>query len=220
MAKKVKNGHVRPEEWPASSVEIRPLASIIPYDKNPRSHPPEQIDLIAESMRTDGVIAPILVDEKSVIIYGHGRRLAAQKNGFKNYPIIVAKGWSEKQKQAVRIKDNSYAALSGWDHTLLRGEAIGLKAAGYDMPLLGFSEAMTGWLTTGNIIDDPTSQWTGMPQFIQEDKRAFKTIAVHFKDQAAVDAFAKLIKREIGEKTRYLWFPEIEIEPIKRVVTK
>ena len=51
-----------------------------------------------------------------------------------------------------------------------------------------------------------------MPEFVQEDKTAFRSIPVHFKDQAAVDAFAALVGQTITEKTRFLWFPEIEIE--------
>jgi hypothetical protein len=35
---------------------------------------------------------------------------------------------------------------------------------------------------------------------------------VHFKDQAAVDAFAALIEQTITEKTRFLWYPPADIE--------
>lgn len=65
------------ETWPASKVALWPIEKIRPYEKNPRQHSQAQIDLIASSMKDDGVTAPILVDEAGVIIYGHGRRLAA-----------------------------------------------------------------------------------------------------------------------------------------------
>ena len=39
----------------------------------------------------------ILVDEAGVIIAGHGRLLAAQKNGFAKYPVVIAEGWSEEK---------------------------------------------------------------------------------------------------------------------------
>lgn len=127
-------------KWPATTVRMTPLEQIIPYGKNPRQHSPEQIELIAKSMIEDGVTSPILVDEDGVIIYGHGRRMAAEKNGFTQYPVIVAKGWTEQQKRAYRIKDNSLALLSTWSTDLLRVELGELSSAGYDMPLLGFDD--------------------------------------------------------------------------------
>jgi len=150
-AKKNDDGHA-PENWPASRVELWSLAKIVPYEKNPRNHTEEQITLIASSMLSDGVTAPILVDEDGVIIYGHGRRLAAIKNGFEQYPVVVARGWSEEKKRAVRIKDNSYALLASWDVPLLMEEIGLLKAEGFDLPLLGFPEhALIGWgIATGN----------------------------------------------------------------------
>src|SRR5665213_1657614 len=128
------------EGWPASKVELRPLSWITPYENNPRSHPPAQIELIAASMREDGVTSPILTDENGVIIYGHGRRLAALQNGYDEYPVIIAKGWSDDKKRAVRIKDNSYSGLSGWDQELIRGEIAMLKSTGYELTLLGFGD--------------------------------------------------------------------------------
>ena len=42
-------------DWPASRVEMWALAKIKPYEKNPRVHSPEQISLLAASMREEGV---------------------------------------------------------------------------------------------------------------------------------------------------------------------
>ena len=45
------------------------------------------------------------------------------------------------------------------------------------------------------------------------------TVVVHFKDAAAVDAFSQLVgpgvamgNDGISDKTRFIWYPEIEIE--------
>ncbi len=58
-----------------------------------------------------------------------------------------------------------------------------------------------------NNDQDPGS-WEGMPEFRQEDKTAYQSIHVHFKDQKAVDEFAKLVNQKITEKTKYIWIPE------------
>jgi len=59
---------------------------------------------------------------------------------------------------------------------------------------------------------DPAAEWDGMPAFEHEDKTAYQTIAVHFKDAEAVEAFAAQVGLGITPRTRFLWYPEIEIE--------
>jgi predicted RNA binding protein with dsRBD fold (UPF0201 family) len=59
---------------------------------------------------------------------------------------------------------------------------------------------------------DPMAEWEGMPEFDQEDKTAFQSIHLHFKNQEDIDKFAELIGQKITPKTRSIWYPEIEIE--------
>lgn len=155
------------KSWPAAKVEMRSLESILPYQHNPRTHPPAQIELLAASMKEDGVTAPIMVDEDGVILYGHGRLLAAKKNGFKKFPVIVAAGLSEDRKRAIRIKDNQIALLSGWDNELVKFEIESLKRTGYDVALLGFGEAqLVQFMTT----PQPPSSF---PQFDEDIPTAY-----------------------------------------------
>lgn len=116
------------------------LSKIKPYPNNPRTHPTEQITLLASLMKQHGIDQPIVVDEEGVIIKGHGRRLAAIEAGFKHFPVIQHTGLSEEDKRAIRIADNQIALLSGWETSLLRVELTDLSQAGYEMPLLGFSD--------------------------------------------------------------------------------
>lgn len=132
--------------WPATQVQVWPIDRIKKYPNNPRTHPAIQIEQLARDMRADGVTMPILVDETGIIIAGHGRLEAAQANRFEQYPVVIARGWSEDQKRAVRLKDNAVSLLSGWDAQLITGELTALKLSGYDMPLLGFPESqLRGW---------------------------------------------------------------------------
>ncbi len=209
-----------PPNWPASKVVMWPIAKIKPYPKNPMIHPKAQIDALALDMRTDGVTTAILVDEKGEIIYGHARRLAAIENGFTEYPVMQALGWTDAQKRATRIKDNQRARQSDWDIPTLRLEVGDLKLAGFDLPLLGFPDASLRWMADGQLVVDPAAEWAGMPQFSQGDHTAFRSIVVHFKDQESVDLFAKATKQKINEKTKFLWYPHIEIVPFVKVGTK
>ena len=131
MAKKL-----RP--WPADSVERWALSRISEYPGNPMVHSDEQIELIAESMRTVGVTDPVLVDEQGVLIAGHGRLQAAQRAGLRELPVCVARGWSEAEKRAHRIWDNQSARLANWNLPYLKLELDFLRQGNFDMPRLGF----------------------------------------------------------------------------------
>lgn len=126
--------------WPADSVERWALARIKPYANNPRTHSDAQIDQIAASMQRFGVTAPVLVDEKGEVIYGHGRLAAAQRLGLTSLPVSIARGWSPEEKRAYRIADNQLGLLSDWEPSLLRVELGELSAAGFDMHLTGFDD--------------------------------------------------------------------------------
>jgi DNA modification methylase len=128
------------ERWPADAVERRPVASLVPYARNARTHSPEQVAQVAASIREWGWTTPVLVDEQSNIIAGHCRVLAAQRLGLTEVPVMVARGWSEAQKQAYVIADNKLALNAGWDENLLRIELGELKGLGADLGLTGFGE--------------------------------------------------------------------------------
>lgn len=124
--------------WPADAVERRPVASLIPYARNARTHSPEQVAQIAASIREWGWTNPVLVDEGSGIIAGHGRVLAAQKLGVLDVPVMVARGWTEAQRRAYVLADNKLALNAGWDPDMLRLELGDLLVEGFDLALAGF----------------------------------------------------------------------------------
>ena len=63
--------------WPADRVERRPLAKLLPYARNARTHSDAQISAIAASIKEWGWTMPLLIDESGGLIAGHGRVLAA-----------------------------------------------------------------------------------------------------------------------------------------------
>jgi DNA modification methylase len=127
-------------QWPADKVERRTLAQIVPSARNARTHSAAQLDQIAASMREWGVTTPILLDENGTVIAGHGRVLAAQKLGFTELPVMIARGWTKEQIRAYALADNKLALNAGWDPELLRLELTDLKAMGVGLHLLGFAD--------------------------------------------------------------------------------
>lgn len=126
--------------WPADAVERRPIAELVPYARNARTHSDAQVDQIAASMREWGWTNPVLIDEQSGIIAGHGRILAAQKLGVTEAPCMVAAGWSESAKRAYVIADNKLALNAGWDEDMLALELSGVSEDGFDVSITGFDD--------------------------------------------------------------------------------
>src|ERR1700739_1145972 len=92
--------------WPAERVEFWSIERLIPYGANARLHSPTDIDKIAAWILKWGWANAALADEHGVLIAGHLRVAAAARLGLKSIPVIVARGWSEAERQAYRLADN------------------------------------------------------------------------------------------------------------------
>lgn len=92
-----------------TKVKLVDINTIVPYDKNPKNHPQEQVKKIAGSIKQFGFDQPIVLDEENVIIKGHGRLLASKFLGLKRVPIIIRTDLSASQVRASRIADNQTA---------------------------------------------------------------------------------------------------------------
>ncbi len=128
------------KHWPADKVERKPIASLIPYARNARTHSDEQVAQIAASIREWGWTVPVLVDDDGGIIAGHCRVLAADKLGLADVPCMTATDWTDAQKRAYALADNRLSLSAGWDDDLLALELKGLAEWGFDLPLTGFNE--------------------------------------------------------------------------------
>jgi DNA modification methylase len=123
-----------------SHIEMWPIESLIPYARNSRTHSDEQIRQIAQSIRENGFVNPILVDGRRNVIAGHGRILAAHQVELMQLPVIVLYHLTETQAQALRIADNRIAENAAWNEEMLEVELVALRAAEVDLTSLGFAE--------------------------------------------------------------------------------
>lgn len=122
------------------SVEQWPIEQLLPYVANARTHPDEQVAQIAGSIAEFGFNVPCLVDERGVLIAGHGRLIAAKRLGLSDVPVIRLGHLTDAQARAFRLADNRIALNAGWDEALLAAELGRLKEDGVDLELLGFGE--------------------------------------------------------------------------------
>jgi hypothetical protein len=124
----------------AKRIELWPVDRLVPYEKNARTHSPEQISQLQASIAEFGFLNPILVDSKAGIIAGHGRLEAAKELGLAEVPVVVLDHLDAKQRRAYVIADNKLALNAGWDEGLLSAELLDLGEMDFDLGLIGFSE--------------------------------------------------------------------------------
>lgn len=124
----------------AERIELWPTDRLVPYNRNPRTHSPEQVDKIAASIVEFGFLNPILVDTSDGIIAGHGRLVAAKKLSLPVVPVVVLDHLTEAQKRAYVIADNKLALDAGWDEGILAAEMHALNSERFDLALTGFDD--------------------------------------------------------------------------------
>jgi len=96
--------------------------SLPDYPSNARTHSKAQIRKIASSIRAFGFTNPVLIDQTSTIIAGHGRVEAAKLLGMDRIPTILLESLSPDQIRAYVIADNRLAEDAGWDKEILKIE--------------------------------------------------------------------------------------------------
>lgn len=120
-------------------IVYKKINELKPYENNSRTHDESQIKQICESIKEYGWTNPVLIDEKGMIIAGHGRVEAGKKLDIKEVPCIVLSGLTEAQKKAYVIADNKMALNAGWNEELLKTELENLKELDFDLELTGFN---------------------------------------------------------------------------------
>jgi hypothetical protein len=228
MAKRPKAKKTEPpkaESKPDVYVQMVPLSHLEKWPRNPKLH---DLDGIKASIAKFGFTQPIVIDERShKMVAGHGRLEALSQlkaAGAKLPARVQAQGdeWlvpvlrgikfeSEKDAEEYLLADNRLTETGGWDYLI----AVPIFEQFPNEPPIGWGAADVARLiesARGAVVTDPAAEYTGMPEYKNEDKTSFRKILVHFKTQADVDKFAKAVKQKIIEQTRFIWFPVIVAE--------
>jgi len=127
-------------------ISMTPVADLLPYARNSRTHSPAQIAKLAAAIREFGWTVPILVMADGTVVAGHGRLEAARQLKLEQVPTIDVSHLDEAQMRAYVIADNRLALDAGWDEDLLASEVQQLLADDFAVELLGFSATELGQL--------------------------------------------------------------------------
>jgi hypothetical protein len=185
-------------------VESWDIAKIFESSKNAKKHPEEEVVLLRKSIRKYGIANPLNVKPSGEIITGHGRRLAALGEGWKQVPVIVRHDLTDAEADALRISDNATSGTN-YDTELLQAQVSELAEAGeIEMDTLGFGDVELERLTAS--FDD-----MNMDAMVEDINAAVETQKVeNTASEAAVDSTAAPVTDALG-------FKRVTIEQSRRV---
>lgn len=151
---------IRTPKW----ADLTPISALVPYERNSRTHSPQQVAQIAASMIEFGFTAPVLADERGNVLAGHGRLEAAKSLGMEAVPVVRVEGLTDAQRRAYVLADNKIALNAGWDDGLLLREIRELEAEDFNVDLTGFSsaeiDALVASVLTPNGADEDAEEKT------------------------------------------------------------
>jgi DNA modification methylase len=143
-------------------VEYLPVEQIKRNPANPRIHTEKQREQIARSIKQFGFNVPILIDEKRIVVAGHGRLDAAEFLHLTSVPTIQLKHLTDDQRVAFMVADNKLGENSSWDKKLLGEQLKILSEAEIDFSLedIGFETGaidilIEGLSSTPEVERDP-----------------------------------------------------------------
>ncbi|MEG1926759.1 MAG: DNA methyltransferase, partial [Ruthenibacterium sp.] len=138
-----------------TEMQLVPIAKLVPYQNNARTHSSEQIQKLRSSLREFGFINPVLIDRNFGVIAGHGRIEAARAEGITEVPCVFIDHLTEAQKKAYILADNRMALDAGWDEEMLKIELSELQEMGYNLELTGFDMAeLSDFFGADDVKDD------------------------------------------------------------------
>lgn len=172
-------------------LQVLNINDIVPYDRNPRLND-GAVDAVLKSIEQCTYVAPIVVDEKHVILAGHTRWKALKKLGRTECECIVKDGLTEEQKRKYRLLDNKTSELVAWDLDLLACELNGINFADLHLDW-GIQEA-------AGDKDSPYTKVVNLPQYsVRGDSPDIENI---YDSTKAEQLISEINDANIGEKEK------------------
>ena len=112
---------------------------LVPFPRNPNTHPDKQVALLAKIIRAQGWRHPIVISARSgFITKGHARREAALVLEVAKVPVEVQEYADDASEWADIVADNRIAELAETNTSTLRDLLESIDDGAVDMDLTGF----------------------------------------------------------------------------------
>lgn len=133
-------------------VKVVPINSITPNEKNVRVHNSTQIDALKKSFKMFGQFRPIVIDEKNVILAGHGIWEAMTVSGASECSVYQYENLSNAQKIKLMLADNKTQELGSFDFDKF-DELIKEISAESDLDIPGFDSEVLDMIVKQSSMD-------------------------------------------------------------------
>lgn len=171
-------------------IEYKHPDELIPYEKNAKLHPAEQVKHLANSIKMFGWTQPIVVDDQNVVVIGHGRLMAAKELNLDRVPVVRRDDLTEEQINACRLADNK-TNESPWDFSKLEEELASLAIDGIDMSQFGFDQ------DTDESPSDPYTGKTNIPQY--EPSEEVATLSELVRTDKTAELLDEILNSSVSE---------------------
>lgn len=193
------------------------LGELKPWADNPRCSSKAQAKRLLKSFDEFGQVQTVAVGPGLEVYDGHQRLTMLLTVHGAEYKIDARQASEaladEDRRKLVAMLHAG--AVGSWDWAQLSGwSAPELIDWGFDL------ETLREWnndacnlremLNSETELVDHKDEWNGMPEFEQKDLMGVQDIIVHFETRDDVNDFSELIKQNITDKTRSIWYPKQE----------
>lgn len=182
-------------------------SQLIHNKKNWRMHPIAQRETMMGVLDTigyaDALIARETEDGSLVLIDGH---LRAETTPDQEVPVLVL-DITERESDMLLATLDPIAEMAGRDELklkdLLESIEVGNEAV-HDLltSLAGDFEPLLS-------KDDWKEEWEGMPEFVQDDAGPYRSVNIHFRNEADIQTFKETIGQDFTDKAKSVWFPPL-----------
>lgn len=193
--------------------EIREVRAgdLLVNPENFRGHPATQRETLEGVLAEVGNVDVLKVyetDDGLMLLDGHLRRDLLEDETVK----VAVLDLTEEEARKVLLTFDRVTTLAEIDPDTLGKlmDAVAVEDAAVVEMLGGWREEFPQ-LRPGDEMLDPEGEWTGMPEFTNEDIRSFRKITVHFRSHEDAAKFGELIGQRVTEATRSLWYPIEEV---------
>ncbi|HEV2324550.1 MAG TPA: hypothetical protein VGS10_11425 [Terracidiphilus sp.] len=192
------------------------ITDLTPDDKNANKGTRRGRETVKKSLEQFGAGRSVLIDRDGRLIAGNKTVEQAAAAGISEIVVVPTDGTKlvavqrtdlsldDPKGRGLAVADNRTGELGlEWDADVMADLASDLDL----QPYFSVNElaVLTGKPQDAN---DPNAEWQGMPDYTAENQMGVRQVIVHFAAHQDVEDFARLIGQRIGEKTKYLWYPE------------
>jgi hypothetical protein len=186
---------------------------------NPRIIKNDKFKTLKNSIRTmPGYmkLRPVIVDVDMMVLGGNMRLKASIDLGKKEIwtDMFTQADCDDMNKIAIEEERETKTYLEYCDAIIIKDN---VSSGEWDWAILGNewnTIKITEWgLDVWENQDDRNelnaeAEWTGMPEFNNEDLTPKRQLIISFRNEDDIKVFANLIKQNITDKTKSLWYPE------------